>query len=243
MTNVSTITPYAGVVPIRTNQTPIEFSTAVGTYLDYFDGVFTPDSTTMVDSMNELSSDMDTLAATMEGYTNYKGDYDDTVTYNINDSMTFTDDFNYVCKENGTLDMPPDTSPTRWRIVKEGMLELSDDPTPTLSGNLDGGGKSVFNSTSSVETGFVLDLSTDNVLVASLTVDSSINFTNIPAIGCVDWLLELEAGGFTITWQAAVEWDGDGTEPEWTTGTDTAYFYTTDGGTTIKGMMVRAGAE
>ena len=40
----------------------------------------------------------------------------------------------------------------------------------------------------------------------------------------------------------AVEWDGDGTEPEWTAGTDTAYFYTTDGGVTVKGMMVRAGA-
>jgi len=238
MTIVPNISVYTGTVPDRTSQSPNTFSESVGTYLDYFDQRFTPDTNDVIYSMNGLSIDMNNLSLIMQGYTNYKGDYSSTTIYDVSDAMTFTDDKNYVCKVGGTVDMPPDTYPAKWREVKEGILNVRDDPSPELGANLNALGRTIYNSTIGTTTGLTLAVSVSNILKATLVADSPISFTNISS-GSTDWLVEIESAGFTVTWDTAVEWDGDGTEPEWGTGVDTAYFYTTDGGTTIKGMRVR----
>ena len=65
---------------------------------------------------------------------------------------------------------------------------------------------------------------------------NAITFNNLVASGSVEFFtLELLNGGaFTITWPAAVVWDG-GIEPTLqTAGTDVIVFWTRDGGTTIR---------
>jgi len=65
----------------------------------------------------------------------------------------------------------------------------------------------------------------------------TLTFSNWPASGKVSSIiLKLtNAGAFTITWPAAVDWP-NGTEPLWTSsGVDFAIFFTDDGGTTIYG--------
>ncbi len=241
MTNVPSITVYTGTVPFRAEQTPIVFTQNVQTYLDYFDAGFTPDTNVMVASMNILSTEMNLVSVAIEGFANYKGDYLSTTIYSQGESVTYTDSYSYVCKIDGTLDFQPDLYPAKWQKVEKGLTEIKYDITPELGGNLNGLGKTIYNTTIATVTGLTLNLTTGSILKAVLTTDSTIAFTNIPA-GSTDWLVEVTSGGFTITWDAIVEWDGDGAEPEWTEEVDTAYFYTTDGGTTIKGMRVRAGA-
>ena len=243
MTQLSGIGVYTGTIPVKGTQEPIAFSTNVGNYLDYFNDNFTPDTNTLVTDMNSLADDMNDLAVSLEGYTNYKGDYDASRTYAAGDSMTFTDDKLYVCTTDGTVNKSPTSDPARWHEVEKGIKNVVDDTSPELGGNLNGKGKVIFNTISAVTTGLSLDLSVSNVLKATLSADSSITFTNILSGGMIDWIIEVDAGGFTITWPTAVTWDEDGTEPQWTTGVDTAYFYSTDGGTTIKGMRVRSGAD
>ncbi len=65
---------------------------------------------------------------------------------------------------------------------------------------------------------------------------TGITFNNLVASGSVEFFtLELLNGGaFTITWPAAVVWDG-GIEPTLqTAGTDVIIFWTRDGGTTVR---------
>ncbi len=241
MTNVPSITVYTGTVPIKAVQDPIEFSNNVGDYLDYFDAGFTPDTNAMIPAMNELANEMTNLGVSVEGFANYKGDYASTTIYSQGESISYADGYQYTCKLDNTLDLQPDLYPARWMRVEKGLAEVKYDTSPELGGDLDGLGETIYNTTIGTTTGLALNLSSGNILKATLTTDNSISFTNIPS-GSIDWLAEITSGGFTITWDGAVEWDGDGTEPKWSLGTDTAYFYTTDGGTTIKGMRVRAGA-
>ncbi len=241
MTNVPSITVYTGTVPLRADQSEIDFTQNVQTYLDYFNGGFTPDTNVMVPAMNQLATEMNGVAVSVEGFANYKGDYLSTTIYDQGESITYTDGYSYTCKLDNTLDFQPDLYPAKWQKVEKGLTEIKYDTTPELGGSLNGLSETIYNTTIATVTGLTLSLAIGNILKATLTSDSSIAFTNIPS-GSTDWLVEVAAGGFTITWNAAVEWDGDGVEPEWSDGVDTAYFYTTNGGTTIKGMRVRAGA-
>ncbi|RLA73480.1 MAG: hypothetical protein DRG30_06340 [Epsilonproteobacteria bacterium] len=231
---MTTIREDAGNTPIRGEQTPEEFATNVGTKLVYISDVFTPD-------FNLAVLEVTNAANTIVGLTNYKGDYSSTTIYSQSESVSYADGFNYMCKVDNTLDFQPDLYPAKWQRAEKGLMEIKDDTTPELGGALNGSGRTIYNTSIATVTGLTLSLATGNILKATLTTDSSISFTNIPS-GSTDWLVEVSSGGFTITWNGAVTWDGDGVEPEWSTGTDTAYFYTTDGGTTIKGMRVRAGA-
>lgn len=63
----------------------------------------------------------------------------------------------------------------------------------------------------------------------------TVSFTGLPATGSAMWLVEIEGGGdHTITWPAAVTWDG-GAPPPLAAGTASTWlvFATRDGGTTI----------
>lgn len=240
MTTVPAIPEYTGQVPIKDEQDQITFSNNVGNYLDYFDITFTPQSASMVTAMNSLSIEMDDLSTTMVGYSNYKGDYATTTVYAQGESVTFGGT-SYVSKEDNNIDFQPDLYPAKWNKIEGGLSEVKGDLTPELGGSLNALGYTIYNATIGTVTGLSLNVGLGNILKATLTTDSSIHFSGFNA-GSTDWLVEVGAAGFTITWDASVTWDGDGTEPEWTAGVDTAYFYTTDGGTSVKGMRVRAGA-
>lgn len=67
---------------------------------------------------------------------------------------------------------------------------------------------------------------------------TSFAISNWPASGKVEWLtLELTDGGaHTITWPAAIKWDGSVDPTLQASGVDVLVFYSRDNGTTIRGM-------
>lgn len=67
---------------------------------------------------------------------------------------------------------------------------------------------------------------------------TSLTFSNWPSSGKVEHVeIELQDGGaHSITWPAAVKWDGDSEPTLRSSGIDTLVFYSRDGGTTIRGM-------
>lgn len=113
--------------------------------------------------------------------------------------------------------------------------------SPELNGDLNGKGYAIYNTTLLKTEGLTLQVSSSTLLKVSLTADSTINFTDIPVKTC-EWLVEVEANGYTITWPTGVVWDGIGSEPNWSDGKDMAYFYRIEGETTIYGMRTREGA-
>ena len=64
-TQLTPISVYTGTVPIRADQTPVDFATNVGIYLNYFDTDFTPDSNVWVGQVNTLSGEMETIETTV----------------------------------------------------------------------------------------------------------------------------------------------------------------------------------
>lgn len=110
-----------------------------------------------------------------------------------------------------------------------------------MTGDLDANGFAIFGQTLKKQTGLSLSVANASLLVADLTGDSTIAFTDIPTRTC-EWLVMLDANGYTITWDGYVEWDGDGSEPAWGSGEDTVYFCRVSGSATIKGTKIRGGA-
>jgi hypothetical protein len=76
----------------------------------------------------------------------------------------------------------------------------------------------------------------------------TVAFSNIPAVGTEPkaqfWQLEIKTGGtYSITWPAAIKWDGGGAgniAPLLSTNTTVLNFMTRDGGTTIFGAYAFA---
>lgn len=68
---------------------------------------------------------------------------------------------------------------------------------------------------------------------------TSVTFSNLAASGKVEfWTIELINGGaYTITWPAAVKWDGGGAPSLQASGVDVVVFWTRDNGTTIRGAL------
>jgi len=240
MITLRQITTYLGTIPKKAEQDPITFSEAVGEYLDYFSTLFTPATNSLVDDINQLTREINTTSISMEGYTNYKGEYDPNTIYAQGESVSIGSD-SFVSKTDNNIGFPPADYPAKWLKRATNITKIEDDISPKLASHLDANGFSVQNYTISTNTGIELDLQAANILIANLTADSTISFINIPT-GTAEWMVEIKLNGFTPTWDSRVEWDREGDEPEWTAGTDTAYFYTTDSGTTIKAMRVREGA-
>ncbi len=85
-----------------------------------------------------------------------------------------------------------------------------------------------------------IDLSTGNFFTKTISGATTFTVSNIVATGSVNsFILELtNAGSATITWFSGVKWAG-GTAPTLTTaGVDILGFYTHDGGTTWRGMVL-----
>ncbi len=239
MQQISGISVFTGEVPDKATQTPVAFANNVGLYLDYFDEDFTPDTNTTVDKINILSEEMNIATASVELLSNYRGDYAAGTTYAQGESVTDVG-VGYVSKVDSNTGNTPSSSSTQWKEIVLGLIDIKDDTSPELGGDLNGAGHKIYNLTVGVTTGLTLDLSTGNILISTLTTDSTIAFTNIPS-GASDWMVEVTTNGYTADWDAEVEWDESTTPPWSNSATDTAHFYTTDGGSTIKGMRVRVG--
>jgi hypothetical protein len=86
-----------------------------------------------------------------------------------------------------------------------------------------------------------LDLSTSNTFAVTATGNIAIAFSNIAqtANSAQFWQLEIKGGGgYTLTYPAAVIWDGGGasnTPPVLSLNTTVLNFYTKNGGTTVYG--------
>ena len=82
-----------------------------------------------------------------------------------------------------------------------------------------------------------LDLTTANNFRRQFNATASIVFSNAPISNAFGFtLVVINAGAYSITWPANVDWPG-GTPPILTsTGTDVLVFYTYDGGTTYYGF-------
>jgi hypothetical protein len=83
-----------------------------------------------------------------------------------------------------------------------------------------------------------LDLSTANNFRRQFNGTATIAFSNAPGSNAFGFtLLVVNAGAYSITWPASIDWVG-GTAPILTSsGTDVLVFYTYDGGTTYYGFV------
>ena len=85
-----------------------------------------------------------------------------------------------------------------------------------------------------------IDLSLGNVFSKTITASTTFTLSNIPAsTNAYAFILELtNAGSFPITWFTGVKWS-EGVSPVLTTtGIDVLGFYTRDGGTTWRGIVI-----
>jgi hypothetical protein len=84
-----------------------------------------------------------------------------------------------------------------------------------------------------------LDTRVAEVFSRTISGATSFTFTNPNSAGVVTtFVLELTNGGTNVTWPASVKWEG-GTAPTLTaTGLDILGFYTRDGGTTWRGIVL-----
>ncbi len=241
MQQIPIIREYQGTVPDSSTQEPVEFSNNVGEYLGYFDTDFTPDANESFSTINNVSSGIDDAVLTVEGFSSYKGDYDTGTTYNKPNTVT-SSGIDYICRGDDVLNQAPENFPGLWMQVVTGITDIVKDTNPSLGGDLNALGGKVHNVTVSTTTGLSLPLNTSNILIAELTVDSTIVFSNIKEEGFTQWYVIIASEGYTALWDDRVSWDDGDTEPSWsTTKSDLAYFYTTDGGATIKGMRIAKG--
>lgn len=85
-----------------------------------------------------------------------------------------------------------------------------------------------------------IDLATRNYFTKTISTTTTFTVSNVPASGTVGaFVLELTNGGAaTVNWFAGVKWSG-GTAPTLTAaGVDVLGFYTHDGGTIWRGMVL-----
>ena len=85
-----------------------------------------------------------------------------------------------------------------------------------------------------------IDLATGNLFTKTISGATTLTVSNVPATGtAVSFILELtNAGSAAITWFSGVKWDG-GTAPTLTgSGVDVLGFYSHDGGTTWRGLLL-----
>ncbi len=83
------------------------------------------------------------------------------------------------------------------------------------------------------------DLDNGDYFYGTLTGDCTIDFTNYPASGKVEfWFLEITNGGaHTITWSGVDQWIGGSAPTLQSSGTDLLMFWTRDAGTTVYGAL------
>lgn len=86
---------------------------------------------------------------------------------------------------------------------------------------------------------FDIDTSIANVFSKTITNPTTLTFSKVlPAPAVTSFILELTNGGSYVTWPTGVKWAG-GTKPTLsTTGLDILGFYSRDGGTTWRGMVL-----
>ena len=85
-----------------------------------------------------------------------------------------------------------------------------------------------------------IDLATGNLFTKTISGATTLTVSNVPATGdAASFILELtNAGSAAITWFSGVKWAG-GTAPTLTaSGVDVLGFYTHNGGTTWRGMLL-----
>jgi hypothetical protein len=84
-----------------------------------------------------------------------------------------------------------------------------------------------------------LDLSTANNFRRQFNGTSTITFSGAPAspIGFGFTLITVNAGAYSITWPASVDWVGGSAPILTSSGTDVLVFYTYNGGTTYYGFV------
>lgn len=94
--------------------------------------------------------------------------------------------------------------------------------------------------TKSALAGAAIDLAAGNIFTKTISGATTFTVSNVPATGtATTFILELtNAGSATITWWSGMKWAG-GTAPTLTAaGVDILGFYTHDGGTTWRGMVL-----
>jgi hypothetical protein len=85
-----------------------------------------------------------------------------------------------------------------------------------------------------------IDLSAGNYFTRTISGTTTLTYSNVPATGTTaSFILELTNGGSaTVNWFAGMTWAG-GTAPTLTaSGVDVLGFYTFDGGTTWRGLVL-----
>jgi hypothetical protein len=98
----------------------------------------------------------------------------------------------------------------------------------------------VYTETKATVDGVNIDLSTANYFTKTITEPTTLTVSGIPPSGyTLSFILELtDAGTHIVTWWSGLTWK-NGTPPTLTaTGVDILGFYTYDGGTTWRGLVL-----
>lgn len=89
-----------------------------------------------------------------------------------------------------------------------------------------------------------LNAGTGNYFKYTTTANGTISFTNIPSNRAYFATLELVNGGaYTVGWGTAIKWPGGISPTLISSGTDVLTFVSTDGGTTVRGVLSIADAR
>jgi hypothetical protein len=85
-----------------------------------------------------------------------------------------------------------------------------------------------------------IDLAAGNCFSKTISANTTLTVSNVPAAGAVaSFLLDLTNGGaFTVTWWSGVKWPGGAAPTLTASGRDVLGFFTYDGGTTWTGVLV-----
>lgn len=246
MTITTTVPEYTGVVPDRA-QPEAEFETNVPNFLNHMDSLSAPINTWATEAnalavtVNQYKLDAEsaaTAAQNASGLANYKGVWSAGTTYAQGESVLYVDTY-FVSDINGNIGNTP-ADDTNWSsIASLDQLNLKADLAgANFTGSI-GEGSSTITSTTNVLT---IDCSAANNFEHTLTENTTITFTNVPANGvafavALKIIQDAGASGFVLSYPSGGKW-GEATAPTLAataSGSDVLVFTTTNGFTNWDG--------
>jgi hypothetical protein len=164
----------------------------------------------------------------------------------LNDGSTAP---NYVLELTGTAitaDKPITLPADPTTALQAATKQYADTKLPlaggTMSGDIVMGTGAVIQERQAAVAASAIDVSSAAVFTRTISGATTFTVSNVPAAGVVSsFILELTNASTNVTWWANIRWAG-GTAPTLsTTGVDVLGFYTADGGTNWRGLLLGKG--
>jgi hypothetical protein len=145
-------------------------------------------------------------------------------------------DTNTVTTVNNTL---TSASTTEALSAAQGKA-LQDNKLSLAGGTMTGAITSLRETKVIMAGGSAINLAFGNLFTKTVSSSTTFTVSNVPVSGSVSsFILELtDAGAYTVTWWSGVKWAGGAAPALTASGVDVLGFYTHDGGTTWRGLVL-----